>query len=54
MNLDSKPSSPDTHNNYQLIDSDDEADTTEKILEYYYEANIDYNHPNFHMIWVNS
>ena len=29
MTLDYKPSSPDTHNNYQVIDSDDEADTTE-------------------------
>ena len=31
------------------MDSDHITDTTEKILEGYYEAKIDHNHPNFHI-----
>ena len=26
-------------------------DTTKKLLENYYEAKVNHNHPNFHMIW---
>ena len=50
INLDSEPSNPDPPNNGQLIDSDDETDTTEKLMEYYHKAKIDHNNPNFHMI----
>ena len=50
MTLESKQSTPDPPNTGQLIDNDDETETTEKLLEEYYEANIDHNHPNFHMI----
>ena len=48
--LDSKPPTPDLPNNGQLIDSDDEMDTTKTLLEEYYESKIDHNHPTFHMI----
>ena len=51
MDLESKPSTPNPPNPNQVIDSDNETETTEKLLEDYYEANIDHNHPNFHMIW---
>ena len=51
MALDSKPSNPDPPNPSQVIDSDDKTETTEKLLEDYYESKIDHNHPNFHMIW---
>ena len=51
MTLDYEPSTPEPPNHYQLIDSDDEMETSEKLLITYYEAKIDHNHPNFHMIW---
>ena len=54
MNLYSKTSTPYPPNNGRLIDSGYETDTTGKFLEYYYEAKIDHNHPNFHMIQKNS
>ena len=47
MTLNSKPLTPyppDT-------DSYDETETTEKLLEDYYEAKINHNYPNFHKIW---
>ena len=50
MNLDSKPSTTDPTNTGEIIYSDDETETTEKILEDYYKAKIEHNHPNFHMI----
>ena len=49
--LDYKPSTPDTSNTDQVINSDDKTDITGKPMEDYYEAKIDHNHPNFHMIW---
>ena len=51
ITLDSEPSTPDPTNPDQVIDSDDKMETTEKLMEGYYEAKIDHNHPNFHMIW---
>ena len=50
MNLYSKPSNPDPPDTSQVTDSDEEMDSTEKLLEEYYKAKIDHNHPNFHMI----
>ena len=50
MTIDSKPSTLDPTNHVQVIYSDDEMGTAEKNLEYYYEAKIGHNHPNFHMI----
>ena len=41
MDLDSEPSTADPPNPDQEIDSDDEMETTEKLLEEYYEAKID-------------
>ena len=49
--LEYEPSKLEPPNNDQVIDSDEETDTIEKLLEDYYEAKIDHNHPNFHMIW---
>ena len=49
--LEYEPSTLEPPNNDQVIDSDEETDTIEKLLEDYYEAKIDHNHPNFHMIW---
>ena len=34
-NLDYEPSTPDPPNHSQVIDSDDETETTDKPLEYY-------------------
>ena len=51
MTLEYKPSNPDPPNNGQVIVSDNETETTDKLLEDYYESNIGHNHPNFHMIW---
>ena len=51
ITLDSEPSTPDPTNPDQVIDSDDKMETIEKLMEGYYEAKIDHNHPNFHMIW---
>ena len=51
MTLNSEPSTSDPPNTDQVIDSDDETETIEKLLDNYYEAKIDHNHPNFHMIW---
>ena len=50
MNLDSKPSAPDPPNTSQVIESNDETETAEKLLEDYYKAKINHNHTNFHMI----
>ena len=50
MNLDYESSTPDPHNTGQVIDSDNETQTTEKLLEEYYKSNINHNHPNFHII----
>ena len=36
MTLESKSSTPEPHNTDQVIDSDDEMETTEKLLEDYY------------------
>ena len=47
---DSKPSTPDPLKTSLVINSNDTIDTTEKLPEYYYDANIDHYHPNFHMI----
>ena len=52
INLDSKPSNPDLTNTGTVIDSNDETETTEKLMEDYYEASVDHNHPNFHIIRV--
>ena len=49
--LDSETLTPDPPNPDQVIDSDDEMEKIEKLLEEYYKAKIDHNHPNFHMIW---
>ena len=49
--LDSKPSTPDPPNTGQGIDSNGKTGTTEKLLEDYYEANIDHNNTNLHIIW---
>ena len=46
----SKTSTLDQSNPDQFIESDDEMETTEKLLEDYYEAMIEHNHTNFHMI----
>ena len=51
MTLESEPSNSDPHNHDQVIDSDDETETTEKLLKDYCESKIDHNHPNSHMIW---
>ena len=51
MNLDSKPSNSNPPNNGQVIYSYYGMETTEQLLEDYYKANIDQNHPNFHIIW---
>ena len=51
MNLDYKPSTTDQPHPGQFINSDDETDTSEKVLDDYYKAKIDHKHPNFHMIW---
>ena len=45
ITLDSETSTPDPPNPDQVIDSDDETKTTEKLLEDYYKAKIDHNHP---------
>ena len=50
MAFDSKPSNPDPPNIGQVISSDDNMETTGKLMEDYYKANIDHNHPNLHMI----
>ena len=50
INLDSKTSTPDPPNPGQVIDSDDETETTEKLLEDYYKSKIDHNYPNLHII----
>ena len=50
ITLDSEKSTADPNNTYQVIDRDDETDTTEKPLEDYQEAKIDHNHPSFHII----
>ena len=51
VTLESGTSTPDPPNHNKVIDSDDEKETTEKLLEDYYKAKIDHNHPIFHMIW---
>ena len=51
MTLNSKPSTPDSPNTDQVIDSADLTETAWKLLEDYYESKIDHNHPNFHVIW---
>ena len=51
ITLDCEKSTPDQPNTDQVIDSDDETETMETLLEDYYKANIDHNYPNFHMIW---
>ena len=56
INLDSEPSTPyppnatDTSKTTPLIDSDDEIEATDKLLEEYYDAKIDHKHPEFPMI----
>ena len=50
INIDSKTSTPYPPNPGQVIDSDDETETAEKLPEDYYKAKIDHDHPNFHMI----
>ena len=50
MTLDYKPSTPHPPNYGELIDSDDETETTGKLLEEYYKSRIYHNYPNFHMI----
>ena len=51
INLNSEPSTPDppiardTSKTTPVIDSDDEIEATEKLLEYYYDAKIDHMHP---------
>ena len=50
MTLDSKPSNPYPPNPGQVIDSYDETETIETLLEDYYEAKINKNNPNFYMI----
>ena len=51
MTLDSKPLTPDPPNPGQVIYSDGEPGTIEKILQDYYKANIEHNRPNLYMIW---
>ena len=51
MTLESEPSNPEPPNTNQVTDSDDDRETTEKLLEGYYEDKIDQNHPNLHVIW---
>ena len=51
MTLEYEPSTPDPTNTDQVIDNYDETETTEKLQEDYYEAKIDHNHPNNHIIW---
>ena len=51
MTPDSKPLKPYPPNTDQVIYSNDEMDTTKKLLKNYYNANIDHNHSNCHMIW---
>ena len=51
MTLDSKPSTPDPPNTDQVVYINDETETAETPLEDYYEAKIEHNHPNLHMIW---
>ena len=50
MTLESKPSILDPHNNDQVINSYDEIESTLKLLEDYFDKNIDHNHPNLPMI----
>ena len=51
MNLDYKPSTPDpsiamdTSKNDMVIDSNDEIEAVQKLLEDYYYAKIYHNHP---------
>ena len=53
MTLDSEPSTPDQPkaNNaskiFSVIDSVEEIEATQKLLEEYFDANIDHNHPDF-------
>ena len=49
INLESERSTTDPHNTGQEIESDDETEATQKILEDYYKSRIDHNHSNFHM-----
>ena len=51
MTLDSKSSTPDSPNPAEVIDIDDEMETTEKLPEDEYESKIDRNHSNVHMVW---
>ena len=50
MILGYEASTPDPPNPGQVIDSDNEMETAEKLLEDYYKSNIDLNHPNLQMI----
>ena len=50
MTLDYEPSTPDSHNTGQVIYSNDEAETTENLLEDNQESKIDHNNLNFHII----
>ena len=50
MILGYEPSTPDPPNPGQVIDSDYEKYTIETPMEDFFEAKIDHNHPNFHMI----
>ena len=48
MTLEPKPSTPVPPNTGQVIDRDDEMEA--KLMEDYYDAKIDHNHPNSPMI----
>ena len=50
MTLESETSTPDPPNPDQVIDSDYETETTEKLIEDYYEGKINHNYPNFQII----
>ena len=50
MTLDYGPSTPDSPNTGQLSDINIETETKEKLLEEYYEAKIDQNYVNLHLI----
>ena len=50
MTLDSEPSTLDPPNKGQVINCNDEIETTETLLKYYYNAKIGHNHPNLHII----
>ena len=50
MTLDSKLPIPDPPDTSQVIDINDETETTDNPLEDYYKDKIYRNHPNFHII----